>query len=100
MLGLASQNRGKTTGENAAAYGKIAGAAALTYASGGAAAPLLINSVGELGNAPGAGTGYNAPQYGNRLWGNSGTGGQAFPNVQIPEQEYQPAGGPFNLSGR
>jgi len=59
LLGLASQNRGDTLGEMAGKWGNVAGSAALTYLSGGAAAPMLVNSVKGLGASSGAGTGYN-----------------------------------------
>jgi hypothetical protein len=78
MLGLASQNRGDTMGETIGKYGKVAGAAALTYMSGGAAAPMLINAVGDIGKASGAGTGYQAPAaMGPRLWGGTSYGSGA-----------------------
>jgi len=59
LLGLASQNRGDTLGEMAGKWGNVAGSAALTYLSGGAAAPMLANSVKGLGASGGEGTGYS-----------------------------------------
>lgn len=64
LLGLASQNRGATLGENISKYGQVAGAAAATYLTGGAAAPMLYGSLKGLGNSPGAGTGYVDPRAG------------------------------------
>ena len=56
LLGVASANRGKTLGENAAGYGKIAAAAAATYFTGGAAAPMLAGAVSDQfsSGAPGS----------------------------------------------
>jgi hypothetical protein len=53
LLGLASANRGSTLGEQVGDYAKIAGAAAATYFTGGAAAPMLASSVKGLGQAKG-----------------------------------------------
>jgi len=61
LLGLASQNRGKTLGENVGDYAKIAAAGAATYFTGGAAAPLLYQATQGLGSSPGAGTGWVNP---------------------------------------
>lgn len=103
MLGLASQNRGDTLGETVGKYGKVAGAAALTYMSGGAAAPLLVDSIGGLGASSGAGTGYTAaPAMGPRLWGQqqygsgstiAGTGGgMTNPNIMTGTGSTQNTG--------